>query len=922
MPPEPFNSPETPETAAERSSRRRELFDAAVELAPAAREAFLRTNIDNDPDLLDEIRSLLRYHETVAAPDIHPPSPPEYSLIGATIGGCRILRHLGSGGMGVVYEAAQDHPHRTVALKILRPGISSGHMLARIEHEAELLGRLCHPGIARIYGSGSFDDGHGGVPYFIMELIERALPLIEYADRHRLDTRERVQLMTQVCDAVHHGHERGVIHRDLKPGNILIDEHGEPRVIDFGVATTDAESDSPLTRLTRGGQMIGTLQYMSPEQVDSKQNRVDARTDVYGLGAVLYELLCSRPPIDLEGLPLPEAAKAICDTAPRPLSSADRTLRGDLETVCRTAMAKEPSRRYKSALAMSRDLQRWLHFEPITARPPSMLYLTGRFVRRHRAPVTFAAVLIMVLSAALVIVSGSLARESGHRIRIEQEQTRLREVLGTIDQSLDSIDHPEAGEAPLVAMLEEMTRQADAGTMSEPAAEAAVRRMVASVFRRSGRIPEAATQLAAAAELYETHVGIDDPETQRCLLDLADMYSDLDHGIYDPPLAAAAARKVLDWRSSHFGPSDPATMDALQSLAWSLRNSPNGNDVTPLYERLIRWLRSQPTVDRARLARNLLPYGLTLHRPGSMDQAVVCYREAATLAVEHLGPTHPIAIEGRTLQALALRDQQRFDEAALVYEEILPGLMERCDPGDPGLLRERMHYAMILARGGDGEMGLAELDAAIAQITPHVVQTHPSLVLARVKRLQLLLWSGRADEALRHAAPLWPLAHATGDLPRRALLSIAVAAAAVAQADEQWHHWMARNDEYQTDWRKGILRKGRAMKAEPMPQKKLRHVEYMVDASATGEHLMRLGESELARTVLERAVTTGRQFSQAPWLTARAELGLAALAESDGDRIAARDLREAALDRLGSSEQGWLRRLIAHDMGHPLAQGN
>jgi hypothetical protein len=305
-----------------------------------------------------------------------------------------------------------------------------------------------------------------------------------------------------------------------------------------------------------------------------------------------------------------------------------------------------------------------------------------------------------------------------------------------------------------------------------------------------------------------------------------------------------------------------------------------------------------------------------------MDQAVVCYREAATLAVEHLGPTHPIAIEGRTLQALALRDQQRFDEAALVYEEILPGLMERCDPGDPGLLRERVHYAMILARGGDGEMGVAELDAAIAQMTPHVVQTHPSLVLARVKRLQLLLWSGRPDEALRHAAPLWPLAHATGDLPRRALLSIAVAAAAVAQADEQWHHWMAKNDEYQTNWREGILRKGRAMKAEPMPQKKLRHVEYLVDSSAMGEHLVRLGEYELARTVLERAVTTGRQFSQTPWLTARAELGLAALAESDGDHIKARDLRQAALDRLGSSEQDWLTRLITHDMGHPLAQGD
>ncbi len=913
--------PDTPESAADRNSRRRELFDAAVALAPAAREAFLRANVGSEPDLLEELRSLLRYHETVASHHVAPPQPLEHSLIGSTIGGCRILRHLGSGGMGVVYEAEQDHPHRHVALKILRPGISSKHMLARIEHEAELLGRLCHPGIARIYGSGSFDDGHGGVPYFIMELIERALPLTEYADRHRLDARERVQLMSQICDAIQHGHDRSVIHRDLKPGNILIDEHGDPRIIDFGVATTGAGADSPLTRLTRDEQMIGTLQYMSPEQVDSKHKQVDVRTDVYGLGAVLYELLSGHPPIDLDGMPLPEAAKAICDTAPRPLSSIDRTLRGDLETVCRTAMAKEPSRRYKSAMAMGNDLQRWLHFEPITARPPSMLYLTGRFVRRHRTPVTFTAMLIAMLSTALVIVSGSLARESRHRVRVEQDQVRLHEILGTIGQSLDSVDHPEAGEAPLVAMLEEMTRQADAGTMSEPAAEAAVRRMVAGVFRRSGRIPEAAEQLAAAAKLYDTHLGIDDPETQQCLLDLAELHSDLENGLYNQVLAGACARRVLAWREQHFGVDDPSTMEAVQMLAWSQRSYNRGSESLPLYKRLVDWLRERPDVDHERLISTLLAYGLILHHHEAMDEAVACYREGVSLAIEHFGPEHRAVSEGHSLQALALRDLQRFDEAALVYEEILPELIKKHPPNDMCVLRQWVHYAMILARGGHGDVGITEIDAAIARVAPHVARTHPALVLARTKRLQILLWGGHAEQALQQAEIIWPQADASGELPRNTTRAVGIAAAALLRDDDAIRRWRERSSQVEPDWREPIRARGHAGDMTSMSLKKLANIEYLVEAATLGEHLMRMGELDLARVVLKRAVEAGRSSTLKPWLTARAELGLATVVALQGDPSAADELQAMAAARMGSTDAAhWLHRVIEDDLPRRLTQ--
>ncbi len=900
-------------SSADHSSRRRDLFDAAVELTPAARDAFLRANTIDEPELLEEIRSLLRYYETVAVPETEHQSPSEYSLIGNTIGGCRVLRHLGSGGMGVVYEAEQLHPHRQVAIKILRPGIDNKSLLARIKHEAELLGRLCHPGIARIYGSGSFDDGHGGVPYFIMELIEHALPITDYADAHQLDTRQRIELIKMVCESIHHGHERGVIHRDLKPGNILVDEHGVPRVIDFGVATTDAEADSPITQLTRQGQMIGTLQYMSPEQVDSKQHNVDARTDVYGLGCVLYELLAGRPPIDLDGRPLHEVVRAICDTAPQPLALTDRMLRGDLETICGTAMSKEPSRRYQSAAALQNDLQRHLRFEPIMARPPSMLYLTGRFVRRHRTPVALATVLIAVLSTTLIMVSSSLARETARRHRAEHEHNRVKQVLATIGDSLDSIDHPKDGEAPLLAMLEEMTRNADAGALQEPTAEAAVRRMVSAALRRSGRIPEAAAQLTIAANLYEQHAGLDDPETQNCMLDLAALHSDLDHGLYDQVKAGDCARRVLRWRETHFGQNDPRTMDAAETLAWSQRNYKGGEESRPLYKQLISWLRSQSNIDHERLVGVLLPYGLTQHRRPTMDQAVACYREAGELARTHLGPTHWSIDESRILQALAQRDLQRFDDAALTLEEILPDLIAASDPGNTDVLRNRALYASILARGGHGDEGIAEIEEALARIRPHIEANHPSFVLARTKRLQLLLWAGRLPQCLTECEAMWTLANDSGELPRGTILSVASSAAAILCDRAATQRWVDRYAAWEPLWPDEVLPRGVKAMDTPLHEGFIAHVDFMVYETALAEHLMNAGHMDLARAMLQRVVSEGRKSSVAPWLIARAEVGLAGVEARNGHPDRAAELRAAAINRTSQNSPSWLTPLCKHN---------
>ncbi|MEY4828014.1 MAG: Serine/threonine-protein kinase PrkC, partial [Planctomycetota bacterium] len=324
---------------------------------------------------------------------------------GAMIGHYQVKRLIGAGGMGRVYEAQQENPRRTVAIKLMGKGVASASALRRFEFEAQVLAHLKHSGIAQIYEAGSFDDGTGGLPWFAMEYISNAKPITEYARDAKLGTRERMRLFKQACEAVAHGHQRGVIHRDLKPTNILVDGGGQVKVIDFGVART-TDSDMVVNTLqTDVGQLVGTVQYMSPEQFDADPHDLDIRSDVYALGVVMYELLSGRLPYDLRKKAIHEAARVVREEDPARLSTITPTLRGDLEVIVAKAMAKERGQRYASASALSDDIGRYLDQEPITARAPGVLETMRRFGKRHR--VVSAAILaaFAVLSISVVVVS-------------------------------------------------------------------------------------------------------------------------------------------------------------------------------------------------------------------------------------------------------------------------------------------------------------------------------------------------------------------------------------------------------------------------------------------------------------------------------------------------------------------------------------
>ncbi len=394
----------------DRFARIEALFQEARRLPADQRSALLA---GSPADLREEVESLLREHDRDTQPFLETPAlgkdfkvapvPAETMVVPERIGPYRILERIGEGGMGAVYLAEQDQPRRVVALKIIRPGWATPAMRRRFQHEAEVLGRLRHPGIAQIYDAGLDEQEHGDFPHIAMEYVD-GRPLHEYIAKEHPDLAERLDLFAQVCDAVEHAHAKGVIHRDLKPGNILVEDvdgKPRPRVLDFGIARiTDA--DVALTTMrTSLGQLVGTLQYMSPEQAAGDSTQLDHRSDVYSLGVILFEMLTGRLPYDLGKGMVHQAVSVIQHEEPTALAAIDTSLRGDLDTIVGKALEKDRQRRYPSAGALAADIRRFLAHEPILARAPSTLYQLGKFARRNRILVAGVSAVIVALSVGL-----------------------------------------------------------------------------------------------------------------------------------------------------------------------------------------------------------------------------------------------------------------------------------------------------------------------------------------------------------------------------------------------------------------------------------------------------------------------------------------------------------------------------------------
>lgn len=428
----------------ERFQQIERLFHEARELGPDERVVLLDARCADNPDLRREVESLLGEHDHVtdrfmkesplgAAFRIDDPGEAleKMTAVPSRIGRYRILRLLGEGGMAVVYLAEQERTRRQVALKIIKPAFSSTRARRRFELEAQVLGRLRHAGIAQIYEAGFHEDASHGIPFIAMEFVA-GRRLTEYAQEHRLDTRRRLELFVKVCDAVQHAHQHSVIHRDLKPSNILVvDEDsalpvsasagatvvGQPKILDFGIARAMDSDVQVTTQRTDFGEILGTLQYMRPEQAAGNPDEIDTRSDVYALGVLLFELLAGRLPYELDRTKILDAVRVIRQDAPLSLSSINRNFRGDLDTIVKKAIEKDKSHRYQAAWSLGADIRRYLKNEPIEAKRDSGWYVIKKTLRRYRAPVIVAAAFMLMIGVSTIALAVMY--------RNQKQQTRL-----------------------------------------------------------------------------------------------------------------------------------------------------------------------------------------------------------------------------------------------------------------------------------------------------------------------------------------------------------------------------------------------------------------------------------------------------------------------------------------------------------------
>ena len=772
-----------------------QVFESAAKLPDVERSAYLDQACAGDDSLRrvvvnmveSERGSSMFLHPVDSAGAVMAADQASAPTAGTGIGGYRIRRELASGGMGTVYEAEQQSPRRKVALKIMRVGLVTPEMARRFQYESEILAKLRHPNVAQVYDSGvHVEAGPNGPlrrPWFAMEFVEGGRDLMTYA--RELDLRSRLELFCEVCAAVHYGHQRGVIHRDLKPGNVLVDERGQPKLIDFGVArSTDADLVAA-TQLTQPGMLMGTLRYMSPEQLAGKPDEVDVRSDVYALGVMLYELLCGAGPHDIDGLSVPVAVRRLAEESPRSLRKLRPDLPADLEWICLRAIERDRDLRYPSALALADDLGRYMNYEPVQAGAPTTGYRLRKFVRRNRLLVGAAVCVLLALSIGTLLATMGLfeAREAAAAAQLQSKKAReadaaaqreskkAREAAATaqlqskkaheaaavaqreskksknvsdyfIDVFTGTTPRAKGRDARVVDFLDQAVGDLDSRFADEPEQRLFMQNLLGVVYANLGLYDEAEQLLEDNVAQAVRRFGADDVAVANAHYALGNAY--LEMGRYED--AEQHLAKEVEMLEQRYGPDHEATLDARRALATSISVQGRSEQAERVYLEVLPRLRRLLGDDDPKTINAITSLSTLYLGQGRLEEADALALEVITTAEQLDQGDRYYAAEARSLRGRVCQRQGLYEQAIGQFEQALAGAL--------GVAGEDHHFTVTCMgrlaescdKSGDPERA-AELYGRMIAASVRGRSSVEEQTFARSELIGILMELGRLDEA-------------------------------------------------------------------------------------------------------------------------------------------------------------------------------
>jgi serine/threonine protein kinase/tetratricopeptide (TPR) repeat protein len=646
---------------------------------------------------------------------------------GVVIDSYHLLERVGEGGMGEVWLAEQRHPvRRRVAIKLIKAGMGTREVVARFEAERQALALMDHPAIAKVFDAGTTADGH---PYFVMEYVPGA-PITEHCDTHRVPVRERLELFIQVCEGVQHAHQKAIIHRDLKPSNVLVSVHdgnARPKIIDFGVAKATAQPLGETTLYTRLGAMVGTPEYMSPEQTGLISVDVDTRSDVYSLGAILYELIAGAMPFDSrelrkagqEGL----RKKILEEEPPRPSTRVrtlgkrleasarnrrtqpevlERQLKGDLDWIAMKALEKDRVRRYGSPSDLAADVRRHLENEPVLACPPSVPYRMAKFFRRHRVGVAVAAVAVVLLvafSGAMALQARRIARERDRANLEAQVSQRVTDFL----TGLFRLSDPNPAESNTVTAREILDKGSDKIARelhNQPAIQAKLLDTMGMVYCSLGLFDRAMPMVENALSIRRSVLGRENKELAESLDHVG--YVAFEKG--DLAGAEKFLREAVAMERKLLGDRLEIT-ESLSNLAMVLRykETKEANaEAEQLYREALATRRKLLGRDDTAIAQSLNNLAMVFYA-NERDYAAAepLFREAVEMNRRLLGEDHPEVSTNLNNLALMLRDQGRYDESELMFRKALAIQKKAYGEEHPRIAVGYTNLGSLLQRKGD-----------------------------------------------------------------------------------------------------------------------------------------------------------------------------------------------------------------------------